>query len=559
MYKLLIVDDEQMVLDWLYWLFSDLTELELDIYRANTAMEAIQIMDQYQMHIVLTDIHMPEMNGMQLLAHIRENWPDCKVIFLTGHGEFDYVYKAIKYDGVSYLLKAEDDTEIVKAVEKAIVEIKQSYYNVALMDKAKQQMEMALPLLQQEFLFELFSKVTDTRPITQHQLNELRIPLDCNCPVILLIGSFSPLSKVSRELSRVEKSQLFYTAKLMAEQYLFVHTTAAYVLCEDTYMTWIIQPDSSQLNDEVYLAWERPLRFVQENLETIQKMCKESLGLSVSFAMGNELIEWGLILEKYQKLKQLLHSTFMAESGIVITENGAKGTETALAPQHEPENLWIHKTAALANYLDRGQKEDFYTLLLEMTRYLITVRSMHHIPALSLYFSLSLMFLSYIERWGIVEQLAFKIGFYKLLSIEYFDSWADAATYLHQLADTIFDLREDEKGRKDRDLISRIQGYIQDHLAEDISLVRLADLAGFNPSYLSRMFKQMTGTNISDYIFQARLEKAKELLALKHLKVQEIAAMVGFESPAYFSKFFKKATSMTPQGYRDTLNLWKEN
>lgn len=291
------------------------------------------------------------------------------------------------------------------------------------------------------------------------------------------------------------------------------------------------------------------MRYVRENLETVQKMCMESLSLPISFSIASDAVAWEQIPAKYQKLKQLLHSSLSAESSIVITEKEAK------EPQKEPDNLWMHKTTALSSYLERGQKEEFYVLLSEMTKYLASIRSMHHIPALSLYFSMSLMFLSYIDRWNIVEKLAFKTGTYKLTNVEAFESWTDAVSYLHQLSDIIFDLREDERGRQDRYLVRRIQDYINAHLSEDISLVRLADLAGFNPSYLSRLFKQMTGTNISDYIFQTRLEKAKNLLAQKNLKVQEIAAMVGYDSPAYFSKFFKKATSMTPQGYRDSLHI----
>jgi two-component system response regulator YesN len=86
-----------------------------------------------------------------------------------------------------------------------------------------------------------------------------------------------------------------------------------------------------------------------------------------------------------------------------------------------------------------------------------------------------------------------------------------------------------------------------------VSLVKLAELVYLNPAYLSRVYKQITGTNISDYIYNTRLSKAKKILRESNSKVQEIALAVGFESVAYFIRSFKKSTGMTPQEYRENL------
>ena len=102
-------------------------------------------------------------------------------------------------------------------------------------------------------------------------------------------------------------------------------------------------------------------------------------------------------------------------------------------------------------------------------------------------------------------------------------------------------------------LIANINKYINDHLNEDLSLIALSEKVFLNPAYLSRIYKQETGMNISEYICHMRINKAKELLRQSDFKIHEIAAAVGFESAAYFTRVFKQLTQITPQEYRDSV------
>ena len=123
MYRLLIVDDEKEILDWLTELFQETAEMDLDVYKAASGQAALDILNRTKIDIVLTDIRMPGLSGLQLLERIRGRWPLCRVIFLTGYNEFDYVYSAIKYDGVGYLLKTEEDEVILNTVRQAVNEL----------------------------------------------------------------------------------------------------------------------------------------------------------------------------------------------------------------------------------------------------------------------------------------------------------------------------------------------------------------------------------------------------------------------------------------------------
>ena len=122
----------------------------------------------------------------------------------------------------------------------------------------------------------------------------------------------------------------------------------------------------------------------------------------------------------------------------------------------------------------------------------------------------------------------------------------------------LFEFKDSEKERNTATSISYIQQYINNNMKEDLSLARLAEKVYFNPSYLSRIFKQVTGINILSYINDIRVGKAKELLRDSSLKIHEIAAAVGYDSPSYFTQFFKRIVKISPQEYRDSLSTGKE-
>ena len=97
MYKLLIVDDEHYITDGLYRTFSSLSEFSLEIYRAYCAKQALDYFTRYRMDIIITDINMPIMNGLEMIAEIKNRWPDCRTIILSGYNDFEYAKTALKY------------------------------------------------------------------------------------------------------------------------------------------------------------------------------------------------------------------------------------------------------------------------------------------------------------------------------------------------------------------------------------------------------------------------------------------------------------------------------
>lgn len=141
----------------------------------------------------------------------------------------------------------------------------------------------------------------------------------------------------------------------------------------------------------------------------------------------------------------------------------------------------------------------------------------------------------------------------RLFAFEVPDDWLAEERYFILLGARICAGRRKRSETGENALIDKIHQFIDGHLGEDLSLIRLAGVAFMNPSYFSRFYKQRTGRNVSEYIHAAKMHAAKALLEDGTEKVQDIAQRLGFASASYFSIFFRKMTGMTPQDYRERL------
>lgn len=556
MYRLLIVDDEAIIADGLYEVFQSLKHLELDVYKSYSGSGALDLLNRTRIDIVLTDIRMPGMDGLQLLEKIHNSWPKCKVIFLTGYNEFEYVYSAIQYEGVSYLLKTEGYGKVINAVEKAILDIEKALKAEEILLRANEQLGTTVELLQKEYFSGIIRGEFSVNEINQRQFDELGIPFQVESNIIMLLGRMDDLPK---GISYSEKSRQLYSIKLIAEQYFSSHLNSAHFIDENTNLIWLLQPNKEKVSieDENKLIWNNMITFIKGNVELIQATCKEAVGISLSFALDDSPVKWEEVSDRFSMLKMLLNYRIGEGAGMLLTDKSLLEKDLQLLEESSLEKLHVKQFTLdiLGDYLDHGQKSDFNRILDELTNNLKEIKSIHFTPAQELYYSIALVFLSYINKWNLTEKIAFKMGLHKLMQIDGHETWNNAIEFLKNLGDVIFDIQDFEQKKRAQDAIRRVQKHISDniHNPDELTLIKLADLVYFNPSYLSRLFKQVTGANISDYIWEVRIKKAKLFLEDASIKIHEVAEAVGYGSPTNFARFFKKFAGMTPQEYRDSV------
>jgi two-component system response regulator YesN len=546
MFKLLLVDDEPIIVEGLYELFSDLRGGSLDVYKAFSAREALDWLNAKRIDIVITDVKMPEMDGLQLLEKIRKSWPDCKVIFLTGYDEFDYIYKAVQHEGVSYLLMTESYESIVAAVERYIEEILCIYRNEELIKKAGNDMKKALPLLQKEFLSDLVEGM-EAKEVSQRLLDELEIPLDVEQPVLMLVGCII----YSQDKEKIPYKSNLYAVNYTVEQYLSPHASLAGLIYRKNYVMWFIQPKASNRGLNLGAGGEASL-YLRNLLESVQYVCRESFHLKVSFAIGSDAVPWNRIFSNFAQLTSILNGSLRQGMEAIATDGQSRGHEADSGVDQQQAAVQLKKLETLATYMEQGKKEDFLLVFSEVREF-FTHLAPHGGLDYEAYYALSLFFISYINRHGLQEAVSARLNNDRLWDSKSYTTMEEAFSFFGQIIDIIFDAQNIETENRSMASIQKLQNYVQNNLGENLTLNSLAEMVYFNPKYLSRLFKQVTGENISDYINEKKLSKAKELLKQRQMKIHEIAKAVGYSSGPYFTKFFKKGANMTPQEYRDTV------
>lgn len=139
---------------------------------------------------------------------------------------------------------------------------------------------------------------------------------------------------------------------------------------------------------------------------------------------------------------------------------------------------------------------------------------MHDIRAIKIYMSVALILLNYIDLYQLQERLASKIALYQLYYLHDFSSWKEASHYLEAISRHLFEIQNSKKTDKNNLLVQKIKLYIEQHLADSLNLATISRVVNYNETYISRLFKQLTGTSLSEYISQEKIKKAKQTAVL---------------------------------------------
>nr|WP_243144642.1 helix-turn-helix domain-containing protein [Defluviitalea raffinosedens] len=506
--------------------------------------------------IVITDIRMPKMDGIQLLNAIYKNWPQCKVIVLSDCDQFEYIYNTVQYNCTRYILKSEDPDRVIKAVEDAVNEIQKTNEIKGLIHQAKEQINMAKFLFQKDYLVQLLHG-DSTLKINKYHFEQLKIPLNPEIPVILVMGN---ISNIPKNLTYWDKMEYLCSIKLIIEQKMGIYMSNVVVMDENYRFFIFVQPEelltniSSHKAQDIY--YEKTISFLKEIFKMIQTACKEFNHASVHFILTGVPCRWEEVFREYDYFNQLINYRAGTDLEMLMIDNHILYNKTEKMTEDDIYLDGLSQNKSLdwiKAYFRSGQKETFFELLDQFLNPIKKVRSKNNGLAIELYFKVALSLLSYINERNLTNQLASKIDSSKLMRIDLHDSWEEAVEYLKLLCCAIFDLQSEEKIDRTNKIIQLVQRFIVEHINEDLSLVKLAERVYLNPSYLSRLYKQVTGENLSDFIDQERIKRAKELMQTRNIKINEIGKLVGYENAASFTRFFRKMTSYSPQEYYDLL------
>lgn len=292
MVKILIVDDEPIITDGLYTLLCQAND-DYDVYKAYSAAEALRLLDEIRMDIVLSDILMPGMNGIEMLTQIKKRWPTCHVLFLSGYSDFEYVQSAMQLGADTYILKSQGDEVILENVVQTVRLLREEQCNTFWQTHLQEELKKARPLLCQELLWQILRGELRELEEMERQFLKLGIPMQIQHPLLLVGGRIDHQLKGRTEEIAAEMSgqiDAVFTA------YLSSKVNSVNVCWNQRYFCWIVQPLEQTRADDASLRV-----FLLGMLEKVQEHCLNQLNVSISLIVDPVPHKWDELASRFSE------------------------------------------------------------------------------------------------------------------------------------------------------------------------------------------------------------------------------------------------------------------
>lgn len=529
MYKVMIVDDEVLarvgiksLIDWGQHGFEVVGEAE-------NGEKALKLADQTLPDIMITDIKMPVMNGVELIREAVLREMGIRFIVLSSYDDFQYVKEAMRAGAEDYLIKLELQPE-------QLLEVLNSLKPLIDKDRAGQEarpypvhLERSLSILRDNFLRELLIGRNYSREEVSGWAREYGLHLHEEQIVCYAIqpDSFEVYNRYTHE----DVHLLDYAMLNVVEEILPVYKKGYVVQTADREISVLITcgKDESLKREELQ----------QLEASIIQAM-KTYLNISVTMGLSGIHKGYSSIRQAYREASSAVARRFSFPPGSTITHEEIRDFQTVeLELKEEMKELekallledpdqvahWIgtiNRKIHTTPYVSRENTAAFCSALLYMTESVFDGRK----PAGS----------------GLTRDMCLH------QKISQISSLADLSLWFEELEQALSE-KMVSAGESSR-LIRSVKGYIQEHYRKEISLDILAHEMNISPNYLSNLFKKETGENLIEHVTRVRVERAAELLKTTDLKIYEIGKRVGYENEHYFSRVFKKVTGVSPNRYR---------
>lgn len=533
MYKLMIVDDEAIIRNGIINNM-DFKAMGIEVVAScENGLEALDLVKQQQPDIIMTDINMPFMNGLDLAEQVLELLPLTKIIFLTGYDTFEYAQQALKLKIVEYLVKPILPKELSKVFTKVIHLIREEEAESESLSKMKERLAETVPVLRERFLNRLIK-----RPIMTDELQGKMESLG-----IKLQARYFQLMIVDAKMDDVENADYNRMDMALTKMLGIVHSyieVFSDAISFRTYFDQIVIIVGGDDNED--------LREASDLLaEKIDVVAHKNLEINVTIGIGKTVRHLERISKSFEGAAEALeYKLFGGESHVVSCYDIAhkRGNEGLTIVAYAAR---MHKEIKSGN-LDsiNGLLGEVFGILavsqLSTTNYYIHVQSI----VTSIILSLEEQGIHYADIF--TDKKNPNIKLYEMVTLDEMYHWLR-----DMCANIMAYIREEREDYQTSQAKSAVD-YIAEHYGdEDISLKKICKDLCMSVSYFSVLFKEETGTTFVDYLTKIRIDKAKELLRNTSHKTYVIAATVGYKDPHYFSLVFKKATGMTATAFRDSL------
>lgn len=512
MYKVLLVDDEILDLEGMK-AFIPWNELGMEVVAAvNNGFAAWEIVENEAIDILVTDVRMPNMTGLELAKNALAKQRNLKIVFISGYQDFNYVKQALSLNACNYVLKPMDDSELIDSLLQVRNELDQ--------EKKKLHKENAIkeifPIVKNEYMLQLLHGTVDPKT---HELLLKEYGMDrLSWPLYTAVLEMDDLAwKLPSHLTEQKQRTMEHLYDILSRNIDHLCRTA-----KERFALLVSEPEQLL---EIYGALDR-----------------ERLPFSITIGVGEAALNWNELPRSYQEANEALDFKMFAGKGRLIHVSEVERTEVEVAQSIDLQlDALLNATATYDLVRIHDELAQLYQLAIKLkSKIVIQSFTMMVITKLDNY--LRMMNEDFFEM--------LELELHDLSIVQQFETIDDIHSWLRRRIYELSEKLQAKNQQKNRKVINEIIDEVKLNLQHNITLKDIADKYFFSPNYLGQLFKETTGRNFSEYIIMLRMEKASELLRKTNAKVYEIADQVGYRYLPYFSKQFKEWSGMSPLEYR---------
>lgn len=536
--KVMVIEDEpivtkglSVVIPWEKYGFEWLPPAE-------NGRKALEQMACTLPNLIIVDCQMPTMGGLELLAEIRNRKWAMKSIILSGHDEFDYVRQALQLGASDYLLKPPDTDKLLDVLVKIKAEWEED-------NKRNRQLQENMPLIRDRFLRTLLEGARLNEKLFKEKTAYLKVPLTLQ-PFRIVLLQIEQDPELLRDYNYEDQQLMNF---------------AIQNITEETLQRWGNKCFFPEISGQfvIIINMTFSMEELRRDLQLLVVNIRETLKyfVTVGVAAHNEQLGLEGKMAYEQAKTALAYKYYTGPNEVIFIDDvdwemskGKKNdgsepqmTETSSAEDISTAYVRLRMALKIGNLQElEGWMQSFFNDLQEKELTIPLTKTE----------SLQVM----ISGASVISDLHPKLKLNHLLTAEQIQLVLSAATmeelsqicktFLRNLLHLTVDLRK--SGRNN--VVEAAKAILETKYASNLSLETIAKEVFVSPVYLSFLFKQVEGVNLTDYVTHVRMDKAKELLLSSNLKTYEIANRVGYQDEKYFSRLFKKRIGMTPTEFR---------
>lgn len=482
--------------------------------------------------ILITDIRMPFMDGLELSRLVKKELPDIKILILSGYDEFEYAKKAIKIGVTEYLLKpisAAKLTEVLNAVAETIRQeneeknLLETYFAEMRENTERDKMRLFEKLLMGDLSMGEILEAGE----------RFGMNLGASCYKIVLFKILANLENYVYAEQMVDAcSSVEQAASMMEGVYVFQRGVEGWAFL---------------LTAQDEKSMEESAKILYQNLKQAMKNYTQ---LEYFGGIGSTVPRIRSLKQSFREADRAFAARFVEEANQIISQKEFEKSQMEEGLKMQGVVQIGKSREMLQKFLSNGTREevkafsDAYISRIEEENIRSTMVRQYVV------IDVCIVILSFCERISSANRLQEEAEELQKM-MQKIHSLSEIKKYVVRLLNEAIELRDAESGRRYSDLIAAAKKEIENHyMTEEISLNTVAISVGMSPSYFSSIFSKEAGKTFVEYLTEVRIEKAKEFLMCSSMKTSEIGYEVGYKDPHYFSYIFKKVQGCSPKEYR---------